>query len=803
MPSRSSRSGVIAATPSSCECSRMPRRHSRELRRDLGGLNYQDLLLQAAALLRDKPKIREYFRQRFTHLLVDEFQDTDPIQAEVMLLLTADDPKQTDWHRCKPVPGSLFVVGDPKQSIYRFRRADIVTYSEVKRIIEQNGKLVALTTNFRSQKPVIDWVNETFEQILPGVADKYSPAHCSMIPGQAPGDKDGFGVEVLKVPEEYGKNPEVLAYEPEVISQVIHNAVAPNPDEATGEAWRLHDYRRTEEEPVHVRPEAVGAWHSLAGHGRSGAQRDSPVEPVVPVPRGGHRAGQPRRPRGVVAERAFRHQRHGTICLQGGRGKVLVPHEDSRGSPCRNCRTACRCLFAALLLRPVDEDVPARGCRGTDRGGPGTCRQRRRRTRWKYACRRSGSGDRAAAGCPIDRKLDLRTCRITCARWSMAPRTHDAVPAASPAEAPVRIMNLHQAKGLEAPVVFLADPTGAFSHEPQIHIDRSGGPVRGYLAIYGTSNGFHRPLLAYPEQWEGFAEEEGKFLKAEKDRLLYVAATRAGNRLVVTQREKANHWNPWSPLKGYLGGCEDMEVREVAAPPKTAAVTVGEGDPAQAANAIGERWQKTLARSYALVAAKAISVSGSVPGATAGEHGTEWGTVIHSLLEAAMRDSAADLHDLAYASLQHEGLDPARADEAIAVVRSVIDFGNLEACPGERSSAVGSAVPDVDARRRCSRRWRANRPARRNRFGVPRAERLGHRRLQDRCASSKPCSRSRRALPWSSGTLRQGVARNDRRERGGKRAILHACRCLFAGVVRHNLRGTPGVLPWFSGLAKL
>ena len=88
---------------------------------------------------------------------------------------------------------------------------------------------------------------------------------------------------------------------------------------------------------------------------------------------------------------------------------------------------------------------------------------------------------------------------------------------------------------------------------------------------------------------------------------------------------------------------------------------------------IAERWQETLAKSYALVAAKAISVSGSVPGATAGEHGTEWGTVIHSLLEAAMRDSGADLHDLAYASLLEEGLDPGRADEAIAVVRSVMD----------------------------------------------------------------------------------------------------------------------------------
>jgi ATP-dependent helicase/nuclease subunit A len=249
--------------------------------------------------------------------------------------------------------------------------------------------------------------------------------------------------------------------------------------------------------------------------------------------------------------------------------------------------------------------------------------------------------------------------------------THDAVPAAFPAEAPVRIMNLHQAKGLEAPVVFLADPTGVYSHPPQIHIDRSGDRPRGYLAIYGPGNNFHRPLLACPEQWEDFAEEEGKFLKAEKDRLLYVAATRAGDRLVVTQRDKDNRWNPWSKLKDHLDGCKEMEVPKGAAPPKTSGIAVADAEPAHAAEMISGRWQGTLVRSYDLVAAKAISVSGPAPGPTAGEHGTEWGTVIHAILEATMRDPGADLHDLAYASLQHEGLDPARADEAIAVVRSV------------------------------------------------------------------------------------------------------------------------------------
>jgi ATP-dependent exoDNAse (exonuclease V) beta subunit len=268
----------------------------------------------------------------------------------------------------------------------------------------------------------------------------------------------------------------------------------------------------------------------------------------------------------------------------------------------------------------------------------------------------------ASGGLPLSIYETMRTKKVL---------THDAVPAASPAEAPVRIMNLHQAKGLEAPVVFLADPTGAYSHEPQIHIDRNSAMPRGYLAIYGPSNSFHRPLLACPEQWEGFAEEEGKFLKAEKDRLLYVAATRAGDRLVVTQREEGNRWNPWSPLKDHLDGCEEMAVPKVTAPPKTKGIVVGDGDPAEASVVIGERWRGTLVRSYDLVAAKAISVSGLAPGATTGEHGTEWGTVVHSLLEAAMRDPGADLRDLAYAGLQHEGLDPTRADEAIAVVRSV------------------------------------------------------------------------------------------------------------------------------------
>ena len=260
-----------------------------------------------------------------------------------------------------------------------------------------------------------------------------------------------------------------------------------------------------------------------------------------------------------------------------------------------------------------------------------------------------------------------------CVKSSMVRRNTTPFPPRLPVKHLCELMNLHQAKGLEAPVVFLADPTGESSHELEVHIDRSEGPARGYMAIYGQRNGFRRPLLAYPEQWQELKMEEGKFQEAEINRLLYVAATRAGNRLVITQRQRSNQRNPWAPLNAHLENCKQLKRPEVIAPFQESLVIIGDGEPAEATKAVGDRWKKTVERSYILAAAKAISVSGSVKGPTTGEHGTEWGTVIHAILEAAMRDSHANFHDLAYASLQHEGLDPALADEVIAVVQSVMN----------------------------------------------------------------------------------------------------------------------------------
>ena len=108
-----------------------------EQRRAGGRLEFHDLLVRARLLLRHDthgPAVRTALRERYQRLLIDEFQDTDPIQVELAALLGCDDPDASGarWTELQPDPGRLFFVGDPKQSIYRFRGADIATFLEAR-----------------------------------------------------------------------------------------------------------------------------------------------------------------------------------------------------------------------------------------------------------------------------------------------------------------------------------------------------------------------------------------------------------------------------------------------------------------------------------------------------------------------------------------------------------------------------------------------------------------------------------------------------------------------------------------------
>jgi ATP-dependent exoDNAse (exonuclease V) beta subunit len=108
---------------------------------------------------------------------VDELQDTDPIQAEVLLYLKGVDVEERDWQKARIAPGSLFLVGDPKQPIYRFRRADIDTYNLLKKItVESGGEVLSLTSNFRSLKALAQWNNPIFKIAFPAEATRHQAA---------------------------------------------------------------------------------------------------------------------------------------------------------------------------------------------------------------------------------------------------------------------------------------------------------------------------------------------------------------------------------------------------------------------------------------------------------------------------------------------------------------------------------------------------------------------------------------------------------------------------------------------------
>jgi ATP-dependent helicase/nuclease subunit A len=133
-----------------------------------GWIAFDGLLARAKTLLRDHPAVRARIKQTYRAILVDEFQDTDPVQYEIILYLgERAGSHQTAWHDVDLEPGKLFIVGDPKQSIYAFRRADIEAFERVvEKIRAGGGGVYSLVTNFRSDGAVLDVVNNVFDRLF-------------------------------------------------------------------------------------------------------------------------------------------------------------------------------------------------------------------------------------------------------------------------------------------------------------------------------------------------------------------------------------------------------------------------------------------------------------------------------------------------------------------------------------------------------------------------------------------------------------------------------------------------------------
>ena len=158
-------------------------------KRRQGKLDFVDLLICTRDLVRNDLAVREYLQRRFKRLFVDEFQDTDPLQVEILMLLAGDEE-----------PGKLFLVGDPKQSIYKFRRADIHLYQQVCEDLMSKGVgFVRLTRSFRSVPNIQAFVNAAFETEMTGDGHAEYAAleqHREEIPGRP-------SVIALPVPKPY------------------------------------------------------------------------------------------------------------------------------------------------------------------------------------------------------------------------------------------------------------------------------------------------------------------------------------------------------------------------------------------------------------------------------------------------------------------------------------------------------------------------------------------------------------------------------------------------------------------------
>ena len=181
----------------------------REHKRAAALLDFDDLIFAARDLLRDHDEVRQALAKRFSHVLVDEFQDTDPLQTEIFWRLCGEPPADEDgddWTAFALRPGALFLVGDPKQAIYRFRGADIAAYVTAREAFRAQAAkgVLSIATNFRSCAPIMEHVNERFE--VPLSEEKGQPGFQALdpfLPKRAKGPS--VAALVIAVADENGK----------------------------------------------------------------------------------------------------------------------------------------------------------------------------------------------------------------------------------------------------------------------------------------------------------------------------------------------------------------------------------------------------------------------------------------------------------------------------------------------------------------------------------------------------------------------------------------------------------------------
>ncbi len=174
-------------------------------------LDFNDLESLALQVL-DLPQVQEFYRERFSLLLVDEFQDTNTVQREILEKIA------------RPGWSNLFVVGDAKQSIYRFRAADVSVFQGLRQEAERSGNLVTLFRNYRSRKELVQAANQITETIFPA-AGSNAPGF-EAVAALSEGMQEDGGCITLMEYEPQGSAEEIRKTEAELVVQAVQAQLA-------------------------------------------------------------------------------------------------------------------------------------------------------------------------------------------------------------------------------------------------------------------------------------------------------------------------------------------------------------------------------------------------------------------------------------------------------------------------------------------------------------------------------------------------------------------------------------------------
>ncbi len=506
-----------------------------DLKRARGVVDFDDLLILSLELVERDEQVLHDLRRTLRRFFVDEFQDTDPAQASLLLLLAGEDAREVPALQQRIAPGKLFLVGDPKQSIYRFRQADPGTYLQVKnRVRASGGEILHLSTSFRSVPDIVGFVNSTFAPLMAGEPRLQQAAYVELVPNREPFDERPSLV-CLPVPEPYGKQrlakSAIAVSHPHAVAGYLHHLFAQS-------GRRVHDPRTGQLVPV--RPDHVAIlfkqFDSYGSHRPEVFSRSLSSFGVPHLVVGGRATFEREESQALIsALGAIEYPDDGLLVYATLSGPLFGFADDV--------------LFEWSVryggLRPFAPPITAL---------PGTLepvslalslllrlhRQRLRRpaqdtitdllnaTRAPLGFALSSGAEQAflelaalaQAAAEHEREGGLSfKAFVDALSEAELERAHDD--AGSDEASGVRLMTVHAAKGLEFPVVVLADPGIVRAHPPNKLVDGVRG--LGVVSIAG--------LLPWDLR-DGFAIESER-CKAEGVRVAYVAATRARDLLVV------------------------------------------------------------------------------------------------------------------------------------------------------------------------------------------------------------------------------------------------------------------------------